>query len=214
MNTINRRILAIDGPNGGGKSTVADIVKSMVTGITVIEHHDFFHKHITRKLGREIYRPEDWIGLNKTERRDSLKYIQSRDSNTVKYINSIAYDDVLLERFALTGIVYCDLLSFDLQQYLSHTISLLEKLNNLEFIYVSCAEDILLERNLRETPKKLIRQSTGSPYHLLSESAIKRKHALYEKHFQNLPIEKKIYIDTSEITDKEIRNRLRGKWNL
>lgn len=211
MNINRRKVIAVDGPNGGGKSTVIKLIKLFLPGATVIEHHDYFHKHIARTEKQELWKRENWKNLSQEAKSKGLNYIMARDDNTVVYIKHIHNDDVLLERFLLTGMVYCKLLGFDSQKYFEHAASMLRNMSDVIFIYVSCEEELLVQRNQKISPKQIIRKNSCAPYHLIDESVIRKKHELYDDLYNKLQINKKLFIDSGEMSEGEIKEVLLSK---
>ena len=199
MNINERVIIAIDGPNCGGKSETLSIIKSIITGATVIENHDFFHKHLIRQLNKSISYKMDFECLTIDERKHAQNYTMSRELSTISYINNVQKDDFIIERLYLTGLVYSDFLLNRAEEYVKHMKESYLSMPKVLFFYVTCDVETMLIRTNNNTEKQIIRRNNNTPYHLSEESAVVQKHMLYENYFHMLPFSNKTRIDTTNI---------------
>jgi len=201
--------IIVDGSNESGKSTVCNIIKSMLTGLTIIETHDYGHIHVIRELQKSPYslsKHSDWFDLTEKERAVSMNYIHNREDTLIDYLCQNRYDDILVERLLLTTQVY--------GQILFHTRmdneKNLKKLAEQDFllIFTSASFDIIskrIEMN-KETKKRMNLHET--PEHLTNMNLIKNKLEMYEKEYSKIKLDK-IKIDTSTLSEEEMYDCLK-----
>jgi cytidylate kinase len=189
--------IIVDGSNESGKSTVCNMIKSILTGLTIIETHDFGHMHVIRELQKSpelLYKHSDWLHMAENERIISKDYICKRESALIKYLCLIKYDDILVERLLLTTQVYSQIL---FQSRINNKINI-KKLEELGFflIFTSAPFDVIIKR-LEENKKIKKRiKKTETPEHLINTELTHKKLEMYEKEYAKINMEK-VKIDTS-----------------
>lgn len=191
--------IIVDGPNYGGKSTITNIIKDIYSGITIIEYHDFLHKHVLRQenFSIDLSLKQHWTNLNDSSKVNSLNYLISRENLAFKIFRVCDKDDILIERLFLTRYVYCELLfGKDSLQKIENDKKQIS-LHNVKLIYVTAPPDILIKRSLINNSKRDLRMEKESPYHLLNKEAIIKKYDLYEKYFKCLGNISKLRLDSS-----------------
>ena len=105
-------LIFVDGPNYAGKSSITELLRLILPGLTVIEFHDFFHRHIIRQLNNIVPLTDNknYFSLQRSDIEESKLYLKKRMFFLKNIIKKCNFDDYLIERLPLTYSVYLELL--------------------------------------------------------------------------------------------------------
>lgn len=183
-----RKIIIVEGGNYCGKTTITNALKRILTNATVIEMHDFYFLHILREKNindiSKLFSKEAYDNLNTLEILKADKYLEKRNDLIVRFFESAIYEDVIIERFFLTQMVYRHYLFNSLDQTFFKKIE--KKMTELgaKLILTSATNEEIKNRISNESRE--IRIEKKVQYHVIEEESIMQKNELYNFYFNKL----------------------------
>ena len=193
------------------KSTTIKLLKSLYPGSTVMEFHDFFHQHMIRQYQIEkLEDSKDFLQINSTMKEEAIKYVEMRENLILDYFDQFKFDNIIIERLPLTRVVYCNIIwGIDLiESLLKFEKELFER--NAIFLFLTCNDEVLIERFEEENMKNIFRRQDSTPFHIIKKNEILKKKQLYMDYFNKLQLINKFVVDTSEIDNNSQINNLKS----
>ena len=183
------------------------ILRKQMPGCTQVKFSDYYQKSIQRILG-EVNPTLDYASLDKRIVQQAIDSNMARYRGLLDTIRNTPVDDYLLERLHPTDYVY--------QKQLFGVVGsfepIEEALNELEVnMVILTIDDATLKYRMEETLGRRNRRHGASfevPEHILSYDSNRQKRDLYLEFFEQSKVKRKVLIDTSHLTEEDLREAL------